>query len=166
MIHVGVLIGSIMAFNVFAVIIPNQKKIVAALMAGQEPDPELGAASKLRSVHNNYLTLPVVALMISNHYPQLTASSGYSWLVVACILIVLGAAVRHFLQPPRRRRPARPRSAGRCSVAAVESLIGAIWLTLPQTTVATVGRHRERRRGAGDHRQALRHVPLRSIPPT
>jgi uncharacterized membrane protein len=63
----GALIGTIMVANVFLVIIPNQKKVVAALLAGQEPDPALGAQAKQRSMHNNYLTLPVLFLMISNH---------------------------------------------------------------------------------------------------
>src|SRR5216683_1596630 len=80
--------------NVFAVIIPNQKKIVAVLLAGQAPDPELGKTSKLRSVHNNYLTLPVIVLMISNHYPLLFATR-YNWLIVA-IVLALGPVIRHF----------------------------------------------------------------------
>src|SRR5258708_39437789 len=67
--QIGAIIGTIMVANVFALIIPNQKKIVKALLAGQAPDPKLGKTSKLRSVHNNYLTLPVIVLMISNHYP-------------------------------------------------------------------------------------------------
>ena len=79
-------------------IIPNQKKIVAALLAGQSPDPELGKAGKQRSVHNNYLTLPVIVLMISNHYPLLFATR-YNWLIVA----IGGAAViRHSSTTARR----------------------------------------------------------------
>ena len=72
LIHVGAFIGTIMAFNVFGVIIPNQRKIAAALLAGQEPDPRLGAIGKQRSVHNNYLTLPVLVLMVSSHHSMLT----------------------------------------------------------------------------------------------
>jgi len=131
MIHVGALMGTIMAYNVFGVIIPNQKKIVAALMGGQEPDPALGAAAKMRSVHNNYLTLPVLVMMISNHYPQLTASSGTSWLVVALIIIV-GAAVRHFFNRHDAGDPLR-KIAWTLPVAAA-ALIGAIYLSAPQTT--------------------------------
>ena len=67
--HVGALIGTIMAVSVFAVIIPNQKKVVADLLAGRRPDPALGKQARQRSLHNNYLTLPVVFMMISNHYP-------------------------------------------------------------------------------------------------
>ncbi|HEY7459993.1 MAG TPA: urate hydroxylase PuuD [Xanthobacteraceae bacterium] len=94
-IHVGSLIGTIMAANVFLVIIPNQKKMVAQLIAGQEPDPKYGAIGKQRSVHNNYLTLPVLLIMVSNHYPMLY-SHPYSWLVVALIIIV-GGLVRHLI---------------------------------------------------------------------
>ena len=72
--QIGAIIGTIMVANRFALIIPNQKKIVAALLAGQSPDPKLGKTSKERSVHNNYLTLPVSFLMISNHYPPMFAT--------------------------------------------------------------------------------------------
>jgi uncharacterized membrane protein len=92
--QIGAIIGTIMVANVFAVIIPNQKKIVAALLSGQPPDPELGLTSKQRSVHNNYLTLPVIVLMISNHYPLLFATR-YNWVIVA-IVLALGPIIRHF----------------------------------------------------------------------
>src|ERR1700688_2949979 len=92
--QIGALIGTIMVANVFAVIIPNQKKIVAALLSGQSPDPKLGKAGKERSVHNNYLTLPVIVLMISNHYPLLFATR-YNWVIVA-IVLALGPIIRHF----------------------------------------------------------------------
>jgi uncharacterized membrane protein len=92
--QIGAVIGTIMVANVFLVIIPNQKKIVAALLAGQSPDPKLGKAGKERSVHNNYLTLPVIVLMISNHYPLLFATR-FNWLIVA-IVLALGPIIRHF----------------------------------------------------------------------
>jgi uncharacterized membrane protein len=92
--QIGAIIGTIMVANVFLVIIPNQKKVVAALLAGQSPDPSLGKAGKERSVHNNYLTLPVVVLMISNHYPLLFATK-YNWVIVA-IVLALGPIIRHF----------------------------------------------------------------------
>jgi uncharacterized membrane protein len=92
--HVGALIGSLMVGNVFFVIIPNQKKVVADLMAGREPDPRLGAQAKQRSLHNNYLTLPVLFLMISNHYPM-TFGTGHPRLVLAG-LFVSSFLVRHF----------------------------------------------------------------------
>jgi len=92
--QIGALIGTIMVANVFIIIIPYQKKIVAALMAGKEPDPYWGAIGKQRSVHNNYLTLPVVFLMLSNHYPLFFATK-YNWLIVA-IVLALGPVIRHF----------------------------------------------------------------------
>jgi len=92
--QIGALIGTIMVANVFVVIMPNQRKIVAALIAGQTPDPELGAAGKTRSVHNNYLTLPVIFLMLSNHYPLLFATR-FNWLTVAIVLLI-GPVIRHF----------------------------------------------------------------------
>jgi uncharacterized membrane protein len=92
--QIGAIIGTIMVANVFLVIIPNQKKVVAALLAGKSPDPALGKAGKERSVHNNYLTLPVVVLMISNHYPLLFATK-YNWAIVA-IVLALGPIIRHF----------------------------------------------------------------------
>ena len=93
-IHTGALMATMMSGNVFFLIIPNQYKVIAALKAGQVPDPSLGKAAKLRSAHNNYLTLPVVFLMISNHYP-LTYSSPYAFVVVGLILVA-GALVRVF----------------------------------------------------------------------
>lgn len=92
--HIGALVGTIMVANVFVVIIPNQNKIIDRLIAGQEPDPQWGAESKLRSVHNNYLTLPVVFLMIGSHYPLLFATR-FNWLIVA-IVLALGPVIRHF----------------------------------------------------------------------
>ena len=92
--QIGAIIGTIMVANVFLVIIPYQKKTVAALLAGKPPDPKLGKVGKQRSVHNNYLTLPVIVLMISNHYPLLFATR-YNWLIVA-IVLALGPVIRHF----------------------------------------------------------------------
>jgi uncharacterized membrane protein len=93
-IHAGALIGTIMVANVFFVIIPNQKIVVADLIAGRKPDPALGEQAKQRSLHNNYLTLPVLFLMISNHYP-LSFATRWNWLIVA-VVIIIGAVIRHF----------------------------------------------------------------------
>jgi uncharacterized membrane protein len=93
-VEIGALIGTIMVANVFVIVIPYQRKTVAALIAGKEPDPRWGELGKQRSVHNNYLTLPVVVLMISNHYPLLYATR-YNWLIVA-IVLALGPIIRHF----------------------------------------------------------------------
>ena len=94
-IHIGALIGTLMAANVFMVIIPNQRKITAALLRGDTPDPALGATGKQRSLHNTYLTLPVLAMMISNHFPMITDSPS-AWLL-AGLIILSGGLARHFL---------------------------------------------------------------------
>ncbi len=92
--QIGALIGTIMVANVFVIIIPYQKKTVAALIAGQEPEPYWGEVGKQRSVHNNYLTLPVVFLMLSNHFP-LFFGTRYNWVIVAIVLLI-GPVIRHF----------------------------------------------------------------------
>lgn len=95
LIHIGAFIGTIMAANVFAVIIPNQRRITEALLRGREPDPAFGIAGKQRSLHNTYLTLPVLLLMIANHYPMLT-NHPQAWLLVG-LIVIGGATLRHFL---------------------------------------------------------------------
>ena len=92
--HVGALIGTIMVGNVFFVIIPNQKKTVAALKAGETPEARFGLQAKQRSLHNNYLTLPVIVTMVSSHYPLLYAQ-GRGWIMAAGIVLV-GGLVRHW----------------------------------------------------------------------
>jgi uncharacterized membrane protein len=93
-IHVGTSIGTIMAANVFLVIIPGQRRMVAAMRAGQRPDPADGARGKQRSVHNNYFTLPVVFIMISNHYAA-TYGHPQAWAVLA-LIGAAGVLIRHF----------------------------------------------------------------------
>ncbi|MCG6121138.1 MAG: urate hydroxylase PuuD [Microvirga sp.] len=92
--HTGALIGTWMSGSVFRVIIPNQKIVVADLIAGRTPDPALGKQAKQRSLHNNYLTLPVIFLMLSNHYP-LAWSGDYAIAIIALVLLT-GASIRHF----------------------------------------------------------------------
>jgi len=92
--HVGTAIGTIMAANVFFVIIPGQKRIVEAMRAGQVPDPIHGKRGKQRSVHNNYFTLPVLFIMISNHYAS-TYSHPRSWAILM-LMAAAGVAIRHF----------------------------------------------------------------------
>ena len=92
--QIGAIIGTIMVANVFVIVIPYQKKMVDAMIAGKEPDPLWGQLGKQRSVHNNYLTLPVVFLMLSNHYPLFFATK-YNWLIVA-IVLAIGPVIRHF----------------------------------------------------------------------
>ncbi len=93
-IHVGALIGTMMAGNVFLGIMPSQRALVAAVEKGEAPDPSFGAFAKLRSTHNNYLTLPLLFIMISNHYPM-TYTHEYNWLVLAAIGLI-SAYARHF----------------------------------------------------------------------
>ena len=101
--QMGALIGTIMAANVLMIIIPNQRVVVADLIAGRDPDPKYGYIAKTRSMHNNYLTLPVLFVMISNHYPLLYASQ-YNWLILALVL-VMGAVIRHFYNERHRGAP-------------------------------------------------------------
>jgi uncharacterized membrane protein len=92
--HTGAMVATWMSASVAMVIIPNQKKVVADLLAGRTPDPALGLEAKQRSTHNNYLTLPVLFLMLSNHYP-LAWSSRWNWAIVG-LIVIAGAVVRHF----------------------------------------------------------------------
>jgi uncharacterized membrane protein len=92
--HLGAFTATIMSANVFLLIIPNQKKVVAELIAGKSPDPKLGKQAKQRSTHNNYLTLPVIFLMLSNHYP-LATSTAFNW-VIASLIFIIGVLIRHY----------------------------------------------------------------------
>jgi len=93
-IHVGAIIGTIMVGNVFRVIMPAQRNLVKAIEEKREPDPALPAKGLLRSRHNNYLTLPVLFIMISNHFPS-TYGSEYNWLILAG-LAIFSILVRHY----------------------------------------------------------------------
>jgi uncharacterized membrane protein len=93
-IQVGALVGTIMAGNVLFIIIPNQRKTVSRLLEGKEPDAIWGYQAKQRSIHNNYLTLPVVFMMLSNHY-SFTYAGRWNWLIVACVFVA-GFLVRHW----------------------------------------------------------------------
>jgi uncharacterized membrane protein len=92
--HVGAIIGTIMVANVRFVIIPGQKRMLAQIRAGQIPDPRPGVLGKMRSVHNSYLVLPVLFLMLSYHYPM-TYTGPYGWLVLVALGIA-GVMVRYF----------------------------------------------------------------------
>ena len=118
-VHIGVIVGSVMAFNVFMVIIPNQKKVVASLIAGEAPDPALGIKGKQRSLHNNYMTLPVLLMMVSNHYPM-TFSNPYNWVILAGLALV-GVLVRHYFNVRGKGEagPALPIAAATLFVALI-----------------------------------------------
>ncbi|HLX97539.1 MAG TPA: urate hydroxylase PuuD [Roseiarcus sp.] len=95
LIHTGALMATIMTANVFFIIMPNQRKSVAALIAGEKPDPKWVKSSKVRSTHNNYITLPVVFLMLSSHVPSTFSNPRVIPAIVTCV-IVAGAMVRYF----------------------------------------------------------------------
>ncbi|MBD8190730.1 urate hydroxylase PuuD [Pseudomonas fluorescens] len=92
--HVGAVIGTIMVGNVFRIIMPAQRALVAAIAENRTPDPALPAKGLLRSRHNNYFTLPVLFIMISNHFPS-TYGSQYNWLILAGIAVA-AVLVRHY----------------------------------------------------------------------
>jgi uncharacterized membrane protein len=121
-IQIGAILGTIMAANVLHVIIPGQRRMVDAMLAGRAPDPRDGERGKQRSVHNNYLTLPVVFVMISGHYPM-TYGHPHAALVLAVIFLA-GALIRHFFNLRHRGRvvPLLP-AAGVALLAAV-----AVWI--------------------------------------
>ncbi len=92
--HLGAITATLMTANVFFIIIPNQKIVVSDLKAGRKPDPKFGIIAKQRSTHNNYLTLPVIFFMLSNHYP-LAFASELNW-AIAPLVFLLGVSIRHY----------------------------------------------------------------------
>lgn len=125
-IHFGAMIGSIMVANVFFVIIPSQKAMVSAAKKGVPPDPQIGKKALLRSLHNNYFTLPVLFVMVSNHFPS-TFGNKYQWIVLSAI--TLGSAgIKHWLNLRER---------GKLSIwvmpTSVLILLAAAYMTRPQT---------------------------------
>jgi len=129
-IQVGATLGTIMAANVFFVIIPAHLELVRAKKAGREPDPAPGVKAKQRSVHNNYLTLPVVFTMISNHFPM-AYGHDFAWAVLVALMLI-GAWVRHYftLRHSGRNVLAIPASA------AVAVALVAVWVR-PESPEAT-----------------------------
>lgn len=125
-IHFGAMLGSIMVANVFFVIIPAQKAMVKAAREGKPLDPSLGKNAGLRSLHNNYFTLPVLFVMISNHFPS-TFGNEYPWLILT--IITLGTAgVKHYLNLKEK---------GQLSVwvlpVSIVILLGAAFISAPST---------------------------------
>ena len=102
MLHMGVFTATIMSANVFRVIIPNQKIVVADLRAGRVPDASYGKIAKQRSLHNNYLTLPVIFFMLSSHYP-LAFATQWNWLI-ASLIFLEGAIIRHWFNTRHARK--------------------------------------------------------------
>ena len=142
-IQIGAMLGTIMVANVAHVIIPSQRRLVQTKEQGVPPDPLDGLRGKQRSVHNNYFTLPVLFVMISNHYP-LTYGNPHAWLVLVAIML-LAAYVRHFFNLRHKGRtvwaipvsaavgaaalaiaiaPAKPQAGGAVSFARVQAIVG------------------------------------------
>jgi len=102
LLHLGAFTATIMTANVFFIIMPNQRIVVADLKAGRTPDAKYGKIAKLRSTHNNYLTLPVLFLMLSNHYP-LAFATQWNWLIAALVFL-MGVTIRHFFNTMHARK--------------------------------------------------------------
>ena len=102
LLHLGAFTATIMSANVFMLIIPNQKIVVGDLKAGRTPDAKYGRIAKQRSTHNNYLTLPVLFLMLSNHYPLVFATQ-WNWLI-ASLVFLMGVTIRHWFNTKHARK--------------------------------------------------------------
>ena len=101
LLHLGAFTATVMSGNVVFVIMPNQRIVVADLIAGRKPDPKYGKIAKQRSTHNNYLTLPVIFLMLSNHYPLIFATE-YNW-IIASLVFLMGVTIRHWFNTQHAR---------------------------------------------------------------
>lgn len=102
LLHLGAFTATIMTGNVFFIIMPNQRVVVADLKSGRVPAAKYGKIAKLRSTHNNYLTLPVIFLMLSNHYP-LAFATPYAW-IIAALVFLMGVTIRHFFNTMHARK--------------------------------------------------------------
>ena len=102
LLHLGAFTATLMSANVIMIIIPNQKIVVADLIAGRKPDAKYGKIAKQRSTHNNYLTLPVIFLMLSNHDPLVFATE-YNW-IIASLVFLMGVTIRHWFNTQHARK--------------------------------------------------------------
>ena len=102
LLHLGAFTATIMTANVFFIIMPNQRIVVNDLKEGRTPDPKYGKIAKLRSTHNNYLTLPVIFLMLSNHYP-LAFGTENAW-IIASLVFLMGVTIRHYFNSMHARQ--------------------------------------------------------------
>jgi len=128
-IHVGAALGTCMVANVFRVIIPSQRALVDAGLAGRRPDPILGKKAFQRSLHNNYMTLPVLFVMISNHFPS-TFGHALSWQILILVSLV-GFLIRHWFN-----LKGRGQYQNSLLIFAAIGFIGAGYLTRPQSKPA------------------------------
>ena len=129
LLHLGAFTATIMSANVFMIIMPNQRIVVADLKAGRVPDPKYGRIAKQRSTHNNYLTLPVLFLMLSNHYP-LAFATEYNW-IIASLVFLMGVTIRHYFNT---RHAGKGNPTWTWAVTAVLFLIIAWLSTAPMRT--------------------------------
>ncbi len=147
--HLGAFTATIMSANVFLVIIPNQKIVVADLIAGRKPDAKYGKIAKTRSLHNNYLTLPVVFLMLSNHYP-LAFGTQFNW-IIAALIFLIGVLIRHYFNSMHARKGKPHWTWGLAAVL----FITIMWLS----TVPKVLTGEERASATGEIYMASQHFP-------
>jgi uncharacterized membrane protein len=158
--HLGAFTATIMSANVFMIIIPNQKIVVADLIAGRTPDPKYGMIAKQRSLHNNYLTLPVIFFMMSNHYP-LAFATAFNW-VIAALVFLMGVTIRHWFNTTHARK-GRPTWTW---LATVLIFILIMWLSAvpkiltgeTETSMAPITSPMQRRFAANIHFGAARDV--------
>jgi uncharacterized membrane protein len=136
-IHVGAAIGTIMAANVLMVIIPSQKEMVAAMAQGRPPDATRGKQAALRSLHNNYLTLPVLFIMVSSHYPA-TYGHPLNWAILAG-LAVIGVGTRHWFNLRNQGRPNAWLLPGAALGLAALAVFTAPWARRAPSSVADAG---------------------------
>ena len=124
LIHTGALMATMMTANVAMIIMPNQRKSIARLLKGESPDPKWGKQAKQRSTHNNYITLPVLFMMLSNHYPALYANARTIPALVTCVTVA-GALIRYFYNSWHVDHSRPPWWAW---LAAATALWGAFWI--------------------------------------
>jgi uncharacterized membrane protein len=135
-IHVGALLGTLMTGNVWFYVVPSQRQLVAATKAGLPQDPALAYRAKQRSIHNNYMTFPVLFIMISNHFPS-TYGHALNWLILA-VLMVGSATVRHFMNI-RFSYGGWLRAASAVALLTVAIVIALIARAQPPTSAAATG---------------------------
>ncbi len=123
LLHLGAFTATIMTANVFFIIMPNQRIVVDDLKAGRTPDAKYGKIAKLRSTHNNYLTLPVIFLMLSNHYP-LAFATEYNW-IIASLVFLMGVTIRHYFNTMHMKQRVPNWTIG----ATVMLFIAIMWLS-------------------------------------
>jgi uncharacterized membrane protein len=134
LLHLGAFTATIMSANVFMIIMPNQRIVVADLKAGRTPDAKYGKIAKQRSTHNNYLTLPVLFLMLSNHYPLVFATQ-YNW-IIASLVFLMGVTIRHWFNTQHARKGSPHWTWGLTAIL----FVVIAWLsTAPMRTVPDAG---------------------------